>query len=273
MIAAIGLLASTALNLNFPAIPAEYKPKIPAYQKDWPGKSNARSYIFDPYGKGDYASSTYTRYIDQNEIDVIVEIGSRDALDALELSDFYHRHVFAFECNPRALQICRHNIGENPNVTLVPLAVWDETATRSFYPVIPGEKVFNLGASSLFRFDSTCPDAHPQKEIQVQTIRLDEWMQRENISHIDLLCIDAQGATLQILRGLGKSLFAVKYIIAECEYTRYYAGEALYEEINTFLNSRGFTQVATIDCLNYYGNPLYIRNDLKDHDKTHTPRP
>ena len=91
---------------------------------------------------------------------------------------------------------------------------------------------------------------------------MDEWCSNNEIPQIDLLCMDTQGATLQILQGLGDYLSSVKYIITEADYQRYYLGEALYPEINAFLVSNGFTQVSTINQGTLYGNPLYIRNDL-----------
>src|SRR5690606_23441638 len=105
----------------------------------------------------------------------IFEIGSRDAKDALELSQFYKCHVFAFECNPDAIERCKTNIGLNPNVTLVPMGVWDTSGEIAFYRVIDG----NIGASSFFPFSPKAKnyadilkEGLVQEKIVVPTIRL-----------------------------------------------------------------------------------------------------
>lgn len=78
----------------------------------------------------------YLRYmspVKKHHIKTIFEIGSRDAIDAIQLSDFFQCHVYAFECNLTAVEICRKNIGFNPNVTLVPSGVWDATGEMAFF--------------------------------------------------------------------------------------------------------------------------------------------
>lgn len=220
------------------------------------------SLIRDPIGKGDYLSPVFTSHIDKNKVSVILEIGSRDCIDALDLSRFYEADVFAFECNPQAIEICRHNIGGHPHVKLVPLAAWNQTAQLAFFPTIPGGALCVIGTSSLFKFDPQGPvrNSQIQGEITVQAVRLDEWLEAENISNVDLVCIDAQGATLQILQGLEKRLPQIKYIIAEAEYQRYYLGEALYPEIVEYLKQQGFSVVTEINHQKLYADVLFVNN-------------
>ena len=196
---------------------------IPKYVEMWEGKGQPFTLHKDPWGKGDYLNPLFLNHIDKNEIHFVIEIGSRDVIDALELSEYYNAHVCAFECNPQALEICSYNQNKNPNVSIIPYAAWNETKPMTFYPVIEGGKtVFNLGASSLFKFDFQWDDYFKQGEITVNAIRLDEWLTRQQYETPDLICIDAQGATLQVLQGLGKKLSQVKYIIAEAEINRFY---------------------------------------------------
>lgn len=236
----------------------------PSYIESWPEKNLPQNLIRDWIGQGDYLNSQFTSWIDRNEVRLILEIGSRDAIDALDLSEHYMAHVFAFECNPEAIEICKHNIGSNPNITLVPLAAWNMNTTLSFFPVIPGGQVVCIGASSLFKFDPKGPVQNSQRqgEVSVKAVRLDEWMDGQGIENADLICIDAQGATLQVVQGLEKHLPKVKYIIAEAEYKRYYLGESLYPEIESYLRSQGFSAVTEINHQGFYADVLFIRNDL-----------
>ena len=234
------------------------------YVEDWADKDAPPALIRDPYGKGDYLHAQFIRFIDKNSVRLVLEIGSRDAIDALELSSYYHCHVFAFECNPTAISICAHNRGKNPNVSIIPFAAWSETTKLTFHPVIPGGEVFSLGASSIFPFDPNGPvhSSALQGEIIVDAIRVDEWLDAENLDTPDLICIDAQGATLPILEGLKQRLSQVKYIIAEAEIVPYYIGESLYPEIVAFMCQNGFVEVTKINHSNLYADVLFVRKDL-----------
>lgn len=207
----------------------------------------------------------------KDEIKTVFEIGSRDAKDAIDLSKYFKCHVFAFECNPRALDICKTNIGENPNVTLMPYAVWDKSGPLSFFRVIDG----NIGASSCFQFNPEArnyPDIVQegliQEEITVDAIRLDEFLDQQNMDGIDLICMDVQGACYEVLESLGDRLSNVKYIITELEAHPIYKGEKLFDDVDQYLKMKGFVRLShplTPDML--FEDVLYVRKDIykKEH--------
>lgn len=212
---------------------------------------------------GGYLDEFYISIIKRNDVKSVLEIGSRDAKDALKLSEYYKCHVYAFECNPYSLPECKKNININPNVTLVPYAVWDKSGPIDFYPVIDTPDVpHNPGASSCFPVsESGYCKSYVQEKITVQAIRLDEWLASQKIAQVDLLCIDAQGATMNILKGLGKNLADVKYIITELEHKVIYKGEVLRDNVDQFLESQGFRMyVGKIN--RFFGDYLYVRKDI-----------
>lgn|GEM_PF-3837307 len=215
-------------------------------------------------GSGGYLDEFYTSVIRRNsDVRSILEIGSRDAKDALKLSEFYRCHVFAFECNPATLRNCLINISRNPNVTLIPYAAWDKTGTIDFFPIIETPDVdYNPGASSCFPVSqSGHHKKYVQGKIEIGAVRLDEWLDYNEISQVDLLCIDAQGATLNILKGLGKNLAGVKYIITELGHKTIYEGEALKDAVDQFLEANGFRMY--IGKMNrFFGDYLYVRKDI-----------
>jgi len=190
---------------------------------------------------GAYLNKRFTDLV-QSEVKSVFEIGSRDAIDALKLSQYYKCHVFCFECNPHTLTECEKNIGSNPNVTLIPQAVWDKSGEIPFYPIVEVEGVnYNPGASScLLLNEEGYHGDYKQEEIVVPATRLDEWLDASKISHVDMLCIDVQGGALNVLKGLGEYLQKVKYIIVELELETFYHGEALYPEFDRFMNENGF---------------------------------
>lgn len=212
---------------------------------------------------GSYLDDLYTSNIPVHDVHSILEIGSRDGLDALKLSEYYKCHVFAFECNPEALTYCKNNIKNNLNVSLVPFAVWNKTKTISFYSMVETEGVFyNPGASSCFQVDKGGHHrTYVQGEISVPAIRLDEWLEQQKISSIDMLCMDTQGSALQVFEGLGDYLKQVKYIIVELEHTKIYIGSAHFSEVEKFLEEKGFSMyVGKIN--RFFGDYLFVRKDI-----------
>ena len=98
------------------------------------------------------------RYITPLEVKVILELGSRDACEAVSLKRaFRNATVYAFECNPPAIELCRQNIGDKKDIVLVPMAVSDVDGVVDFYAIDPRNTVTthadgNIGASSLSTF-------------------------------------------------------------------------------------------------------------------------
>ena len=209
-------------------------------------KPDLEKFPWNPkWGIGNYLR--FAPYIDPNEIHRIIEVGSRDAIDAILLGFLYECPVYAFECNPQGLELCYKNAEKYPYVKIVPLACWNETQAIQFFPIVPSGdgSLPNIGASSCFSVrPGSCESAYVQGDpITVQAVRLDEWMQENETEAIDLLCLDCQGATLKVLQGLGEKLRRVKYLITEAYLVPAWEGEALYPEIRDYLEEKGFSPV------------------------------
>jgi FkbM family methyltransferase len=208
---------------------------------------------------------SYTQFIkdlNKDEIKIIFELGSRDLLDAIKLLNYYNKSkIYSFECNPDCLieynkQIHNLNDSLKSSITLIDKAVSLVDGDVIFYP-FDLAKYNNMGASSMLKIDfsmrnSDDPDynrENPQKEIKVNGIRLDTFISQNNISNIDLLCIDLQGYELNAIKSLGENLYNVKYIITECSIQNTYTGGATFNELNEYLNNYNFTYC----CSNKFG--------------------
>lgn len=211
-----------------------------------------------------YLEERYLCYIDKKEVDLVVELGAYLGLDAVLLHQYYNCPVYTFDCDQDRAEDIQRNIEPYPAVRFIPYGAWNETKTMTFY-----HSNFR-GASSFFQHDyknKARKRKISEKEMRerlrmtpqtVKAIRLDEWMDKEQIARIDLLCVDVQGAALKVFEGLGDRLAEIKYIITEVDYDEQYVGQAFYAEINDFLTAKGFTGYFPGDA-----NPLYI-NTRKD---------
>jgi FkbM family methyltransferase len=191
--------------------------------------------------------------IDSNKIKTIFELGSRDLIDAIKLLDYFKdSKVYAFECNPDCLIECHNNIHKldeirKKKLILVDKAVSINNGKVSFYP-FDLQKYNNMGASSMLKIDFSIrnkndPDynrENPQKEIIIDGIRLDTFIDENYIENIDLLCIDLQGYELNAIKSLGNHLHKVKYIITECSIMSTYINGDTFKELNDYLTNYNF---------------------------------
>ena len=108
-----------------------------------------------------------------------------------------------------------------------------------------------MGASSMLKIDFSMRHEYdvdynipnPQKEIKVNGIRLDTFLNNNNILNIDLLCVDLQGYELNALKSLNNLLNNVKYIITECSITSTYKNGTSFKDLDEYLNQYNFKYV------------------------------
>lgn len=196
----------------------------------------------------DYLYKGFTDLIDKQSIKTIVECGSRDGLDAIALLEYFDPDIiYTFECNPESIPVCLENIEGLPQIQFIDSAVTNVDYKVKFYPT-DTTKDKNIGASSLFKHIW----GFPQTETEVWGVRLDTFMDAELIDHIDLLCMDIQGAEPLAIEGLGERIKDVAYIITEVCDKIFYEGEVPFQQFNDTLEKLGF------ECLCKKGiNALY----------------
>jgi len=204
------------------------------------------------------------RFLKRTSVATILDVGSRDAEVAIMFKRFFPRSkVFAFECNPRAIDLCRENIKKSRrnDIVLVDKAVSDQAGTLDFHAVDP-RKWGNIGASSLY-----APTSYPAErfeKIKVEAVTLAEWARGAGVNAVDILWLDLQGAELKALQGMGALAQKVKFIYVEVEHKEMYVGQPLLPEIDSYLAALDFTLLRNIFTVKdgSYGTSLYISNQL-----------
>jgi FkbM family methyltransferase len=200
--------------------------------------------------------------INSKEIKIILELGSRDLVDAIKLLNYFKdSKIYAFECNPDCLVECNKNyVNLEPDnkkrLFLIDKAVSINNGDVKFYP-FDLQKYNNMGASSMLKIDFSLRNRcdhdygreNPQKETIVNGIRLDTFIEQNHIN-VDLLCIDLQGYELNAIKSLGNYLHKVKYIITECSIMSTYTNGSTFKELNEYLGKYNFKYVSS----NRFGN-------------------
>jgi FkbM family methyltransferase len=204
------------------------------------------------------------RGVDFDTFGAVFDIGSRDGLQAVELSKLFREaDIVAIECNRETLEKCRRNVAQRPRITLVDKAINSYTGRCPFYPIDPVRTITtwadgNPGASSLFIATGEYPiEKYVQNKDEVDCIRLDDLCRQLQIDVIDLIWMDLQGAELLALQSAGALLDKVRYIYTEVSHRPIYDGQCLFDELEAFLTARGFTRCTTIDRTRWQQDAIY----------------
>jgi len=92
------------------------------------------------------------------------------------------------------------------------------------------------------------PEHNSQTTIQVETIRLDNLLQRIGVEHIDILSIDVEGWEIEVLTGLDRNRYQPKVVVLE--------NIENDENYHSYMRDRGYDFVEKRGC-----NEIYLRND------------
>lgn len=200
-----------------------------------------------------------------DNINVVFEFGARYGEDTIEFAKRYPKAtIYSFECNENTLVQCKQATSTYSNIVLTPKAISDYDGTITFYPIDKEKTVTtwedgNQGASSLLKASGKYEvEQYAQKEMQAQCIRLDSFMKEKNISSIDILWMDVQGAELMAFKGLGKRLSDVRVIQCEVEMIEIYNGQPLFHEVKKFLVRHGFRFMGFSSKSKYSGDAIFI---------------
>lgn len=179
----------------------------------------------------------------------IIEVGSRDGFNAVELAQRLNSPVIAFECDPQQFPVVRKNIDQlGPAGSMAfEVALSDRDSEETFWAADP-EKYTNLGTGSFFqvnfgnrpRSDIDSGREPIQRPIRVTARRFDSL----GLSAPDLLVMDVQGAEIQVLSGFGPLLSQCRYIICEAERVPSYKGGKPFSKLNGFLKNNGFRMLS-----------------------------
>lgn len=159
--------------------------------------------------------------------------------------------VYAFEPNKFAFEKLKNNVGNDSKYKLFDIAVSNFTGTQQFHAME------SEGLSSLLIYDE---DGEFAQEIQrrssgeniakiketydVKTIRLSDFFEQENITHVDYLKIDAQGCDLLVIESLGDKVNLVKVIECEAQIKPLYKNQPLINDVINYMNNINFEMVS-----------------------------
>ena len=213
------------------------------------------------------------KIIREQPIKILVEVGARDCQETLRFRELLpDADIFTFECNPATLPLCRKAIHPFENIHLIEKAVTNYNGFVKFYP-IDTEKTEttwedgNPGVSSLLRASGKYPvEKYVQNEIEIEATTLKTLMDENNISCIDLLWMDVQGAELLVLRGIEDRISDVKLMHIEVEFFEIYKNQPLFPVIKKYLNKKGFLFFDFTTLGKYSADAVFLNKNILQND-------
>jgi FkbM family methyltransferase len=189
----------------------------------------------------------------KNDELVIFDVGSCEGEDSVRFSRLFPRSkIFAFEPIPDNFILLEENfkLYDISNAHAFNIAVSDGVSELSMYvskvkydSMNAGDWDYGNKSSSLLK-----PHSHVDlvdfiyfpTEIKVKTTTLKEVLDQNNLSKIDVLQLDVQGAELLVLKGLANRISDVKLIWLEVSSVELYRNQPLAKDIDDYLLANGF---------------------------------
>ena len=221
----------------------------------------------DPWKEVDSLTREIDSFLRRTDVRNILDIGSRDGEVSIAFKRYFpNAKIYAFECNPQAIAICKKNFLKHPDIHLVEKAVSDICGNISFYPVdLEHSPSKNLGGSSIFPINPDYPyDKIYQTKIEVEAITLDTWMDAVGLNGVDIVWMDLQGAELKALQGLGRKIENIKLIYTGVAFVEIYKNQPLFDTVDKYLSSHNFYLYRQMHMAEHgWGNLLYVNKKFK----------
>ena len=164
------------------------------------------------------------------DVGVVFEVGSRDGKDSLLFKkSWVSADVYAFEAHPTEYALYKDSVA---GINWVNKAFYNFNGEIDFYTK-------NLG-SGIHSIKNRLITYMPTNVITVPCCRLDTFCETNKILGVDVIKIDVEGCSYEVLEGCGKLLQDIKIMHIETEGVEYFKGQKLQGDVFDFLTKNGF---------------------------------
>jgi FkbM family methyltransferase len=189
----------------------------------------------------------------------VLHLGAHEGEEAAIYSRCGLDRVVWIEGNPELIPALRASLEPRGHVVLEGLLSERTGESREFF-------VTNNGMSSSLLPLGTHLTSHPDVQVthtlSLVTTTVDDLAASHDLSGLDFLNVDLQGAELLALRGSDATLKQVDYVYTEVNRDQVYEGAAQIEDLDRFLAAHGFARIVTRWTSAQWGDALYVRPSI-----------
>jgi FkbM family methyltransferase len=189
----------------------------------------------------------------------IIHVGAHAGLEAATYQAMGLKNVLFIEANPTVFQRLQTNLSSYPEMNAVNYAIGNTNGDVTLH-ITSMDQSSSILPLKLHR--EIYPNIEENAQIVVPGKTLDTLLEDldQHPGDFNLLNIDIQGAELLALQGATGLLRYIDAINTEVNFQELYAGCALIEQIDQFLEQQGFRRVATTTPYHpSWGDAFYVR--------------
>lgn len=158
------------------------------------------------------------------------------------------------EGNPEIFLKLKRNVSHNPHAVALNYVIGDENKEVVFH--IANNNSQSSSVLELGTHLKQHPDVHFVKDITAKMYRIDSL--DLDLTDVDFLNIDLQGAEMLALRGMGDLLKQFQWAYIEVNRADVYKGCAQIDSMDLFMTANRFRRVETI-WIGNWGDALYVK--------------
>tara|TARA_R100001163_G_C5068290_1_gene208329 strand:- start:954 stop:1598 length:645 start_codon:yes stop_codon:yes gene_type:complete len=187
-----------------------------------------------------------------------IEIGSRDGHDTKTIQEMFNippSNCYIFEAHP---ELSNQIEKRYPEFNVNNCAISNLTQPITFNAA-DLEMESNPGMSSVL---DLVDDGFKSNKVEVDGWRIDDILKQLCIDNVDLVKIDVEGFSLEVLDGFGIMLNKTKCIQIELEHKVVWKKQCSYDDVSNFLIKNGFTQLLFARIAHDQSDSLWVKNEL-----------
>lgn len=173
------------------------------------------------------------------DIRTVLDIGAnRGQFTVYSAGRFPDAAIHSFEPIPEALAKLKSVVPGDREITVHGVALSLTGGNVDFHVSADDDSSSLLPASETQI--GMFPGSREARRILVKTARLDDLLAGSDLERPVLMKLDIQGAELEALTGAERTLEVTDFVLVECSFVELYEGQALGDEVISFLRDRGF---------------------------------
>jgi FkbM family methyltransferase len=176
------------------------------------------------------------------DIRTVIDVGANRGQFALVARQRWpEARLICFEPLPEPAAVLRRVLGDSEDLEIVQAAVGAEPGTATIHVSQSDDSSSLLAMTS--RQSATFPGTQEIGALEVTTTSLDHQL-GDGVERPALLKLDVQGFELEVLRGAERTLRGIDFVLVECSFQEFYAGQARADDVVRFLHGHGFSLLA-----------------------------